>query len=239
MENLATSASSEPDPKPANALETRIQAKIAEIAAFANELPAVVLVHNNTSFSVEYMSDRGLQLLGISLEELKALGPGYHEKFFNMEEAKTYVPKIFSALERNDPQEWVSFFQQVKHVNKSDWTWYASGTKILMADDAGKPILSITLALPLDIKHHNTGIVERLQRENDFLRENFPKFSKLTGRERDILKLTCLGKSSHEIAETLFISPTTADTHRRNLKKKLDANTTYELSQYAMAFNLI
>lgn len=232
-----------PDPDPAtlraDSLRLRIEAKIAEIAAVANELPAVVIVHNNSSFSVEYMSDRGLELLGISLEELKALGPGYHEKFFNMEEAKIYVPKIFSALERNDPQEWVSFFQQVKHVNKTDWTWYASGSKILLADDEGKPVLSISLALPLDITHHNTGIVERLQRENDFLRANYHKFSKLTGRERDILKLTCLGKSSQEISDTLFISPTTADTHRRNLKKKLDANTTYELSQYAMAFNLI
>jgi DNA-binding CsgD family transcriptional regulator len=108
-----------------------------------------------------------------------------------------------------------------------------------MRDENEKPLLSISLALPLDITHHNTSIVERLQKENDFLRENLHKYSRLTERERDILKLTCLGKSSQEISEYLFISPTTADTHRRNLKKKLGANSIYDLSQFALAFNLI
>jgi len=220
-------------------LADQINAKIAEISIIADELPAVVIIHNNLTFSVEYMSDRGLKLLGISLEELRALGPAYHERFFNMEEAKVYVPKIFNALERNDSQEWVTFFQQVKHVDKPDWTWYCTGTKIFMRDENEKPLLSISLALPLDITHHNTSIVERLQKENDFLRENFHKYSRLTGRERDILKLTCLGKSSQEISDCLFISPTTADTHRRNLKKKLGANSIYELSQFALAFGLI
>ena len=220
-------------------LADQINARIAEIESIANELPGVVMIHNNTTFSVEYMSERGLKLLGISLDELRALGPAYHERFFNMEEAKVYVPKIFSSLERNDPQEWVTFFQQVKHAGKTDWTWYSSSTRIFMLNEENKPLLSITIALPLDYDHHNTAVVERLQKENDFLRENSHKFSSLTKRERDILKLTCLGKSSQEISECLFISPTTADTHRRNLKKKLGANSSYELSQFAIAFNLI
>jgi|SRR6478609_5169780 len=220
-------------------LADRVQAKITGLQTLAHEIPGVVIVHNNTDHSVEYMSPRGLELLGIELEELRSLGPAYHEKFFNLEEAKEYVPKIFGLLERNDPEEWITFFQQVRHVGASDWTWYASSTKILLQDDSGKPYLSLTIALPLDTIHHNTSKIDRLQKENEFLRKNVHRFSRLTDREREVLKLTCLGKSSVEIAEALFISTATADTHRKNIKKKLGAENSFELTQYAMAFDLI
>src|SRR5688572_18133025 len=179
-------------------LDERIKVRIAEIDAVAQEIPGVIIIHSNRGMGVEYMSKRGLEILGVTLEEVIAMGPAYYDRFFNPEEAQDYVPKIIDALERNDHQEWVTYFQQVKHAGATDWTWYASSTKIFMRDENGIPLLNITVALPLDLAHHNTTKVDRLQKENDFLRKNYCKFSKLTGRERDILKLTCLGKSSVE-----------------------------------------
>ncbi|MFC5272359.1 helix-turn-helix transcriptional regulator [Adhaeribacter terreus] len=226
---------------PANqaALTDRMKAKIAEIDAVAHEIPGVIIIHSNSGMGVEYMSQRGLDMLGVTLEELIAMGPAYYDRFFNAEEAKDYVPKIIGALERNDHLEWVTFFQQVRTLPDHEFTWYASSTKIFMRDDQGNPVLNITIAVPLDLAHHNTTKVDRLQKENEFLRNNYSKFSKLTDRERDILKLTALGKSSNEVAETLFISTATVDTHRKNIKKKLGINSSYELAQYAMAFDLI
>ena len=220
-------------------LEERIRIKIAKIDAIAHELPGVVIIHSNRGMGVEYMSPRGLEILGITMDEVIAMGPTYYDHFFNAEEAQDYVPKIIGALERNNHEEWVNYFQQVKHNGDSHWTWYSSSTKIFMRDDTGFPILSITIALPLDLNHHFTVKVDRLQKENEFLRTNYTKFSKLTDRERDILKLTALGKSSVEIAQELFISNTTVDTHRKNLKKKLNAQSSYDLHQYAQAFDLI
>ncbi len=220
-------------------LAERIKTRITEIDAVSHEIPGVVIIHSNRGMGVEYMSKRGLEILGITIEEVIAMGPAYYDRFFNPEEAQDYVPKIIDALERNDHQEWVTYFQQVRHAGATDLTWYAASTKIFMRDDNSVPLLNITIALPLDIAHHNTTKVDRLQKENDFLRKNYSNFSRLTDRERDILKLTCLGKSSVEMAEELFISTATVDTHRKNIKKKLHANTTYELTQYAMAFDLI
>jgi DNA-binding CsgD family transcriptional regulator len=220
-------------------LADRIKANIAAIDKVSHEIPGVIIIHSNRGMGVEYMSPRGLELLGVTLEELIAMGPAYYDRYFNPEEAQNYVPKIISALERNDNLEWVTFFQQVMHSGNTEWTWYASSTKIFMRDDEGNPLLNITIALPLDITHHNTTKVDRLQKENEFLRKNFSKFSKLSEREREVLKLTCLGKNSNEMADELFISTATVDTHRKNIKKKLGANSTYDLSQYAMAFDLI
>ncbi|HYC87066.1 MAG TPA: response regulator transcription factor, partial [Chryseosolibacter sp.] len=55
----------------------------------------------------------------------------------------------------------------------------------------------------------------------------------LTLREKEILKLIVQGKTNKEIAEELFISDRTADTHRTNIKRKLKRSTLAQLIQYA------
>src|SRR5688572_27281811 len=91
-------------------LEQKIRENIAAIAAVAHEIPGVIIIHSNRGMGVEYMSPRGLEILGVTLEELIALGPAYYDRFFNGEEAQDYVPKIIGALERNDDLEWVTYF---------------------------------------------------------------------------------------------------------------------------------
>ncbi|MBX4869939.1 response regulator transcription factor [Rhizobium bangladeshense] len=56
----------------------------------------------------------------------------------------------------------------------------------------------------------------------------------LTPRERDILELIVAGRSNREIAEALGITSATAETHRKNLKKKLGIATTAGLIRYAL-----
>jgi len=56
----------------------------------------------------------------------------------------------------------------------------------------------------------------------------------LTNRETEILKLIAEEFTNNEIAEQLFISPRTVDTHRRNLIQKLHAKNTAGLVRYAI-----
>ncbi len=51
----------------------------------------------------------------------------------------------------------------------------------------------------------------------------------LTKREIEIVKLIAEGLKSHQIADKLFISPRTVETHRANLMKKVEANNSIEL----------
>lgn len=60
----------------------------------------------------------------------------------------------------------------------------------------------------------------------------------ITKREREILKLIVKGYTSAEIANQLFISPRTVETHRSNLMNKLELKNTAALVRYAMEENL-
>lgn len=185
------------------------------------------------------MSPRGLAQLGVSLEELKAMGKEYFERFFNIEEENEHNAKAQAFLERNKIGECLSLFQQVRLKGNDEWVWHMTSVKIFMQDDDGNPLLTIAIAFPIDPDRHVTTKVERLLEENEFLRSHYHEFAKLGKRECEVLRLLALGKSSSEIAEELFISTSTAETHRRNIRQKLKISSFFELSQYARAFDLI
>ena len=215
-------------------LDQRIRNKIAGIDAVADELPCVIIVHNIKTHAVEYMSSRGQKILSVSLEELKAMGKDYHMRFFNPEEAKKYVPKIFGMLERNNSDEVVSFYQQVRASEAEPWSWYFSTSKIFLRDHEGLPLLTITQAYPID-EHHK---LEQLSTES-FLKNNLARFAKLTEQECEILGLLAIGKSAEEAAHELSLSTSAIEALRKSIETKLETDSFYELIQFARAFELI
>lgn len=60
----------------------------------------------------------------------------------------------------------------------------------------------------------------------------------LTNRECEILQLIAEGKSTKQIAEVLFISPKTVESHRANIMEKLDIHNVPELTKYAIRTGL-
>ena len=61
----------------------------------------------------------------------------------------------------------------------------------------------------------------------------------LTQRERMVVQLAAEGNNNSEIAEKLFISPRTAETHRTNLLRKLGLHTQTDLVRFAIRKGLI
>lgn len=220
-------------------LQRKIELRIADIERVADMVPGVIIIHDLETSSVIYMSPKGEKLLGVTLPEIINMGAQYHTHFFNPEDSNDYVPKIIGLLTRNNNDESVTYFQQVRVMASKDWVWYMSNTKIFMRDDEGKPISTITLSFPVDPLHHITSKVSRLLEENIFLRKNYHQFSQLGKRECEVLKHMALGKTSAEIGDILFISLATVETHRRNIRQKLGVSSSYDLAQYARAFDLI
>ena len=56
----------------------------------------------------------------------------------------------------------------------------------------------------------------------------------LTRREREVLALVVDGMTNQQIADQLFISPRTVDTHRTNIMQKLDIHDLANLVRYAI-----
>jgi DNA-binding NarL/FixJ family response regulator len=61
----------------------------------------------------------------------------------------------------------------------------------------------------------------------------------LTPREREVLALAAEGMNTTEMAEKLFISPRTAETHRTNHMQKLGLQSQTDLVRFAIRRGLI
>lgn len=220
-------------------IRQRIEEKLERLMLFESEVPAVFIVHDVRDISLVYMSKRGLDVLGTTLDKITKSFKEYHSHYFNLEEAEYYTERVIDLVTRNNTDEFVTFFQQVRRSPVHEWMWHLSATKIFVRDLDEKPLLFLTLSIPVDPKSHMTTKVERLQSELDFLRKNQHVFASLTSREKEILRLMALGKNSEEIAETLHISGMTVSTHRRNVKAKISAHTPYDITRFAQAFDMI
>ena len=66
-----------------------------------------------------------------------------------------------------------------------------------------------------------------------------PLLAELTERELEIIRLVSQGFSNKELAEKLFISPRTADTHRTNIMRKLDLHNVAEMVRFAFQNKLV
>lgn len=78
-------------------------------------------------------------------------------------------------------------------------------------------------------KAANQKILEQYHTVNDALKST----PVLTRREKEILQLLYDGLTGPQIAEKLFLSPLTIETHRKNLMQKLNVNSTQLMLRYA------
>ncbi len=79
-----------------------------------------------------------------------------------------------------------------------------------------------------------TLLVKEQQRRKDE-----PEEARLTDRETEILKLIAQEYSNAAIADTLYISERTVETHRKNMMRKTNNKTVVGLLKYAMERKLI
>ena len=61
----------------------------------------------------------------------------------------------------------------------------------------------------------------------------------LSEREREVLRLLALGHTNQEIAQALYISVRTAESHRAHIMQKLRLGTRAELVRYALTHGLL
>jgi DNA-binding NarL/FixJ family response regulator len=82
--------------------------------------------------------------------------------------------------------------------------------------------------------------VKKIYMENSFARKkNKDYVPELSRREKDVLKLIVDGYTAKEIAEKLFISQHTVESHRKNIFSKLNIKNVAGLVKYALENNIL
>lgn len=108
------------------------------------------------------------------------------------------------------------------------------GADGFMLKDFGEDELLYALNVILDGGYYTNPEIEQKRKNNSSTKALF-----LTRREKEVIVLTAKGKSSAEIADELYLSRHTVNTHRRNIYKKLGISNMKELIKFAYANGMV
>ena len=87
--------------------------------------------------------------------------------------------------------------------------------------------------------YYSNEVMNLMLSQNRKIRNKETNKEQLTERETEILKLVCEEYTTAGIAEKLFISPRTVETHRKNILEKTQSKTIVGLIKYAFENNMI
>lgn len=101
-----------------------------------------------------------------------------------------------------------------------------------------KAVISI-LEATKNIAENGSLIDSLIQLYQTLEEDKTNNLNSLTKREKEILSLIGTGKLTNDIAIHLGLSPSTIETHRKNIRRKLKLNGTGKLFEYALVYNLL
>lgn len=227
-------------------LEEHIK-KIIELDAFYPHNSTFFCVTNTATQNFEYISKNFTACTGIPIDKLLDGGMEYFWSLFHQEDITLWLEclqslMLFTMTELDSEQRSrMSYTWNYRIKNQSgEYVNIVQNTTPLQFDDENKPIIGLAHYTVFDGSIHMDicASARYLNEENEYETLFFKNMSTknllnaISNRERDVIRLLIQNKTSVEIAEKLFISKHTIDTHRRNILKKFDMKSTGELITY-------
>jgi DNA-binding CsgD family transcriptional regulator len=218
--------------------------KIIELDAFLPYNSTFFCITNTQDLSFEYISKNMQICLGLDPAEMKRKGMKYFWSRIHPEDVENWLKAL------KDLMNFTLAEIDIAERKNTSYTW---NFRFRNAQDEYVPIIQNTTPLEFDLHkkpviglaHYtvlNSNINFDMYATAKILNENkeyetvyYNNFSQkllsndASNRERDIIRLLVLKKSSKEIAAKLCISSNTVDTHRRNILKKFNISSTGEL----------
>ncbi len=204
-----------------------------DFATIGADLPCAAHLNDPLTLEVHCTNTTHEDLIGLHLDEVRELGMTFLEKHIHPESLKNIsrnLPPLYSGG-RNS----FAFVQYVRLHREADFVPVVTFTKPTKLPNGLVVCLS---PRPADFGSL-AGKMERIIEIDQFKLQNIALYKQLTARELEVISLLCKGLSNKQIADLLFISRLTVETHRKNIKTKLGFRNVNELMRFAIAFDLV
>lgn len=208
----------------------RLKERCAFLERVVNVVPANIYL-SDLEKGVIWCNKTNEETLGYSFEEIRKLS------------AMEYMQLIIHPDDLNVPEDSIQHYQKfegpeyggifrAKHKNQKEYKWYIGWAKAFSRKQNGqvKEIICVDVDMSQQMNTEQQlteALKENLKLKNKLL------ISNLRRREVEVLHLICQGFRSKAIAEKLFISVNTVNTHRKNIQKKLGTNSIGDLVSLA------
>lgn len=194
------------------------------------------LVITDTHCKITVANQATFNLLGYTEEEI--IGQHFGVLFGkNIDKAAFIKNTIIDDLQKQ---------QHIHNIYNTYYTKAGDKIPVLFSGSSMFDEKGLTKGMILIANHHhvenNFGeSTSQINAEKDADHQNIKTLGEipLTKREREIMKLIAEEQSNQEIAEKLFISVRTVETHRKNIMQKLHVKSVIALVKYASLNGII
>lgn len=201
----------------------------------ADQIPYTVHLNDPETLEVICANKMHANVTGFHLDEIREMGLEYLENYVHPHTMSSACEMITSLYAEVDHRQTFSFVQYVKLHQDIDFSPLITFTKSTKLRSGLVVCLS---PQPGDFRSISQKM-EQIVEMDQFKLKHFKRFQQLTDREVEVLKLLANGCNNPEMAERLYIARSTVETHRKNLKRKLELQSFRDLMKYAFAFDLV
>lgn len=205
-------------------------------------------VSNTHTWTIELVSGNSLGVIGYSHDEIITRNKEFITGFLSPEDFPFVNMAIQNAMQyvnsipiEERPYVYLVFY--VRCIRKDGTAIFIQNQNIPLAFDSQNiPYLFVNILT--DISSLQPGNIPHVVMINKKSNQHFlldkntlmlkPEGRLFSDRELEIIHHLVRGLSSMEISQKLFISYETVRTHRKNILKKINANTTAELVRYVL-----
>lgn len=204
-------------------------------------------ITNTVTQSFEYVSKNFTACTGYKKEKLTNGGMDFFWSLFHKDDIGLWIESLQSLMQftMNELDEGkrkrmsYTWNYRIKN-NDGNYVNIIQNTTPLQFDENKKPIIGLAHYTVLNEGIHMDicASAKYLNSKNEYETLYFTNLSNknllnaISKRERDIIRLLLIKKTSIEIAENLHLSKHTVDTHRRNILKKFNVSSTGELTSF-------
>jgi DNA-binding CsgD family transcriptional regulator len=233
-------------------IEQHIQ-KLRELDEYIPPMQSFFIVTNTTTQKYPFVSKNFDYALGLNREAMSAIGAPYWFSHFHPDDLPIWMRvledlMIFTMTEiPREERAKLSYTWNFRiKNNKGEFLNVYEHQTPTYFDELGKPIIGIAHQSIVGGGEQRPIIAtaKKLNDNNEYETLFYKNYSQklltitLTNREKDIVRLLALNKTSIEIADKLSISNHTVNVHRKNILGKLNFDNTKELVQYCLVNQL-
>ena len=158
---------------------------------------------------------------------------------------KFFIEEVDYCINQHPKKCLKNLIFQTTYRFKNKWNRYIfliEQMRFIETNKQGKPLLLLIKVSSIDnyLVSKVTGSIKLLNGDNKFITlikkvlSNDNLLENLSKREYEVVDMLANGNDTKSIADSLSISITTVDTHRRNILKKLNLHSTNELIAYVL-----
>lgn len=215
----------------------QLQQDLAHLKSIINPPGILIYINDIINEKKAWSNDNLVILTGYTLEEACSMGIDYFHKVYHEEDRYLFEESIKQINSCNMNIEYSGIYRVYTKFSNMRW-FYVVGS-IFKYTSNNEPWLVLGYGMDITEKvKKGEACLEQLMQENLALKFKGIK-ELLSKREKEILKRIARGQCSHEIADELFLSYHTVETHRKHLLKKLEMKSTAELIKVACKSGLI